>query len=100
MTRSLYVKNGLSGSMSRSFRGHNVAYQCKGLDQSNIVCEYEVNLSTNDIVYNWKPKLQHKLLKNNVEYQGRPKVKVCNNVCEYEVNWLTNEKVIRRKWNF
>ena len=52
MTRSLYVKNGLSGSMSRSFRGHNVAYQCKGLDQSNIVCEYEVNLSTNDIVYN------------------------------------------------
>ena len=25
-------------------------YQCKGLDQSNIVCEYEVNLSTNEKV--------------------------------------------------
>jgi len=29
------------------FKGHNLAYQCNGLDQSNIVCEYEVNLSTN-----------------------------------------------------
>jgi len=29
---------------------HNVAYQCKGLDLSNIVCEYEVNPSTNDKV--------------------------------------------------
>ena len=28
------------------FEGHNVAYQCKGRNQSNIVCEYEVNLST------------------------------------------------------
>ena len=25
-----------------------MAYQCKGLDQSNIMCEYEVNLSTNE----------------------------------------------------
>jgi len=33
--------------MSRSFRGHNVVYQCKGQDQSNSVCEYEVTLSTN-----------------------------------------------------
>ena len=32
------------------FEGHNVAYQCKGLGQSNIVCEYEVNLSTNEKV--------------------------------------------------
>ena len=32
------------------FEGHNVAYQCKSLDQSNIVCEYEVNLSTNEKV--------------------------------------------------
>jgi len=32
------------------FEGHNVAYQCKGPDQSNIVCEYEVNLSTNEKV--------------------------------------------------
>ena len=37
MARSLYVKNGLSSSMSRSFKGHNV-------------CEYEVNLSTNEKV--------------------------------------------------
>ena len=26
------------------FDGHNVAYRCKGLDQSNIVCDYLVNL--------------------------------------------------------
>ena len=32
------------------FEGHNVAYQCKGLNQSNIVCEYEVNLLTNEKV--------------------------------------------------
>jgi len=36
--------------MSRSFRGHNVAYHCKKLDQSSIVCEYEVNLSINEKV--------------------------------------------------
>ena len=30
------------------FEGHNVAYQCKCLDQSNIVCEYKVNPLTND----------------------------------------------------
>jgi len=32
------------------FKGHNVAYKCKGLDQKIIVCEYEVNLSTNEKV--------------------------------------------------
>ena len=32
------------------FEGHSVAYQCKGLDQSNSMCEYEVNLSTNEKV--------------------------------------------------
>ena len=34
------------------FEGHNVAYQCKGLDQSNsvCVCEYKVNMSTNEKV--------------------------------------------------
>jgi len=32
------------------FEGHNVAYQCKGLDQNNIVCEYKVNMSINDNV--------------------------------------------------
>jgi len=46
------------------------------LDQSNIVCEYEVNLSTNEKVITEKTKNQHKLLKNNVEYQGHLKVKV------------------------
>ena len=35
----------MNGSLP--FEGHNVAYRCKGLDQSNIACEYEVNLSTN-----------------------------------------------------
>ena len=43
-------KNGLSGSMSRSFKGYNVTYQCIGLDQSNIVCEYDANPLTNDKV--------------------------------------------------
>ena len=32
--------------------GHNVAYQCKGLDQSNSLCECEINLSTNKKGYN------------------------------------------------
>ena len=31
-------------NVSLPFEGHNVVSQCKGLDQSNIVCEYEVNL--------------------------------------------------------
>ena len=33
-------------NVSLPFEDHNVAYQWKGLNQSNIVCEYEVNLST------------------------------------------------------
>ena len=37
-------------NVSLPFEGHNVAYQCKGLNQSNIVCEYEVNMSTNEKV--------------------------------------------------
>ena len=36
----------LSTMQTLQFEGHNVAYLCKGLDQSNSVCEYEVNLST------------------------------------------------------
>ena len=36
--------------MSRSFRGHNVAYECKGLNKGTFVCEYAVNLSTNEKV--------------------------------------------------
>ena len=37
-------------NVSLPLEGHNVAYQCKCLDQSNIVCEYEVNTFTNDKV--------------------------------------------------
>ena len=40
----------LSTMQTLPFEGHNVAYQCKGLNQSNIVCDYEVNLSTNETV--------------------------------------------------
>ena len=39
------------------FEGHNMAYQSKGLDQSTIVCEYEVNRSTNEKVITEKTKL-------------------------------------------
>ena len=38
----------LSTMQTLPFEGHNVAYTCKGLDQSYIVCEYEVNPLTND----------------------------------------------------
>ena len=37
-------------NVSLPFEGHNVAYQYKGLDQRNIVCEYGVNLLTNEKV--------------------------------------------------
>ena len=40
----------LSTMQTLLFEGHNVAYQCKGLNQSHSVCEYEVNLSTNEKV--------------------------------------------------
>ena len=40
----------LSTMKTLQFEGHNVAYQCEGLDQSNIVLEYEVNPLTNDKV--------------------------------------------------
>ena len=48
----IYFSPNFSTQMNVSLpvEGHNVAYQCKGLDQSNIVCEYEVNLSTNEMV--------------------------------------------------
>ena len=38
------------------FEGQNVPYQCKGLNQSNSVCEYEVNLSINEKVIAEKQK--------------------------------------------
>ena len=34
-------------NVSLPFEGHNVAYKCIGLDQSNIMCEYEVKKLTN-----------------------------------------------------
>ena len=40
----------LSTMQTLPFAGHNETYQSKGLDQSNIMCEYEVNLSTNEKV--------------------------------------------------
>ena len=40
----------LSTMQTLPFESHNVAYQYKGLNQSNIVCEYEVNLLTNEKV--------------------------------------------------
>ena len=48
----LYFSPNFSTQMNVSlpFEGHNVAYHCKGLYQSNIVCEYKVNLSTNEKV--------------------------------------------------
>ena len=66
----------LSTMQTLPFEGHNVAYQCKGLDQSNIVCEYEVNLSTNEKVITEKQNFNANCLKNNVQYQGHLKVKV------------------------
>ena len=80
-------------NVSLPFEGHNVAYQCKGLDQSNIVCEYEVNLSTNEKVIAEKQTLtqivkeQCWILRSsegqghNVAYQCKGPV-LSNSVCE------------------
>ena len=40
----------LSVMQTLPLEGHNVAYHFKGLGQSSIVCDYEVNLSTNEKV--------------------------------------------------
>ena len=76
----------LSTLQTLPFEGHNVAYQCKRLDQSNIVCEYEVNPLTNDKCYYINPNLYRKMIKlfkNNVKCQGSLKVKVIMlHVCE------------------
>ena len=55
----LYFSPNFSTQMNVSlpFEGHNVEYQCEGLDHSNIVCEYEVNLSTNEMVITEKQNL-------------------------------------------
>jgi len=44
----------LSTLQTLPFEGYNVVYQCKGFNQSNIVCEYEVNLSTTENVLSEK----------------------------------------------
>ena len=63
----------LSTRPTLPFESHNVAYECKGLDQRNIVCEYEVNLSTNEKVITENQNIN---TKNHIEYQGHLKVKV------------------------
>ena len=52
----------LSTMQTLPFEGHNVAYQCKGLEQSNIVCEYEVNISTNVEVLTEKQNSKCKMI--------------------------------------
>ena len=66
----------LSTMQTLPFEGHNVAYPCKGLDQSSIVCEYEVNMSNNGKVITEKQNFNANCLKNNVQYQGHLKVNV------------------------
>ena len=44
-------------NVSLPIEGHNVAYQCTGPDQSNSVCECEINLSTNEKVITEKQNL-------------------------------------------
>jgi len=48
----------LSTMQTLPFEGHNVAFQFKGFDQSKSVCEYEVNLSTNEKVITEKQNLK------------------------------------------
>jgi len=74
------------------FEGHNVAYQC----QSNIACEYEVNLSTNEKVITEKQTLTQ-IVKEQCWWKG---LDLSNIVCEYEVNPLTKDKVITEIQNF
>ena len=89
--------------------GHNVAYQCKGLGQSNIVCEYEVNLSTNEKLIIEKQNLTQ-IVKEQCwisrSSEGHSAtglwrgLDLSNIMCEYEVNPLTNDKVITEIQNF
>jgi len=44
-------------NVSLPLEGHIVAYKCKCLDQNHIVCEYEVNLSTNEKVITEKQNI-------------------------------------------
>jgi len=49
-THNVYRSTALYWYMTLWHWPLNVAYRCKGIDQSNNVCEYEVNLSTNEKV--------------------------------------------------
>mgnify|MGYP006890267439 FL=1 len=60
------------------------------------VCEYEVNLSTNEKVITEKQTLTQ-IVKEQCWWKG---LDLSNIVCEYEVNPLTNEKVITEIQNF
>ena len=71
------------------------------------MCEYEVNLSTNDKGYNWKTKLTQIVkeqcwISRSSEGQGHDAtcwwkcLDLSDIVCEYEVNPLTNDKVYYR----
>ena len=80
-----------------------MAYQCKGLYKSKIVCEYEVNLSTNEKVItekqNWKQTVKEQCwISRSSEGQGHSYMLVRRSWpkqhCVYEVNPLTNDKVI------
>jgi len=54
-----------------------VAYQCKGRDQSNIVCEYDVNPCTimnDNVITEIQIRKMIKLLQNNVKSNGHLKV--------------------------
>jgi len=86
-------------NVSLPFECHNVTYQWKGLDQNNIVCEYEVNMSTNETE---KRNFNTTMLKIKVMWRSKSQCdmlvitlwELCNIVCEYEVNTLTNYTVI------
>ena len=67
-----------------SFRCHNVATKWKGLNQSNIVCEYEVNMSTDEKVITENKTTLTQIVKEQcwIEYHGHLKVKVMIHIGE------------------
>ena len=91
------------------FAGRIVAYPCKGLDQSIIVCEYEVNMSTNEKVItekqNFNTNCLRTLLNIRVIWRSRSQcwwkgLDLSNIVCEYAVNLLTTDTIITEIQNF
>ena len=69
--------------------GHNVAYQCKGLYESNNVCEYVVNLSsiikviTENKTWTHIVKVQYRISRSSEGHQ-----------CVWVLSKSTNDKVI------